>query len=182
MRPTYVKERPGACRSITRMTRDNTRREDAQPSPEQWSGRRGFDSDFSLRLNAKSGALLRAASNLSESPSPPRLQAATSIDAENGCRLISRRRFAQSGRSSVGRVRASQARCRGFEPRRPLHFVSRAWVSTCSIGRAGCLRRRFTLRANRSRRASLRSSSNPVARSINVAAGSADSETFAERF
>src|SRR5947207_5803957 len=29
----------------------------------------------------------------------------------------------QSGRSSAGRVRASQARCRGFEPRRPLQRV-----------------------------------------------------------
>ena len=31
-----------------------------------------------------------------------------------------------SGRSSVGRVRASQARCRGFEPRRPLQVLSGA--------------------------------------------------------
>ena len=29
-----------------------------------------------------------------------------------------------SGRNSAGRVSASQAECRGFDPRRPLHFIS----------------------------------------------------------
>ncbi len=33
----------------------------------------------------------------------------------------------ESGHSSVGRVQASQAWCRGFEPRCPLHVLSRLW-------------------------------------------------------
>lgn len=39
------------------------------------------------------------------------------------------------GRNSVGRVSASQAECRGFEPRRPLH-LTRASVATYVVARA----------------------------------------------
>ena len=63
------------------------------------------------------------------------------------------------GRSSVGRVRASQARCRGFEPRRPLHHPLAAPCAAAS----GTFRRRSAWESSASPREQARRNRRPRA-------------------
>lgn len=92
----------------------------SRPQPGGMERATGFDAERSEALALEFSRRLKSETKPRHPGSGPRCG---TVDAGTRNGLICPRYFAQSGRSSVGRVRASQARCRGFEPRRPLQHI-----------------------------------------------------------